>query len=94
MRCSFCALAWAPARAACIHCGDSAHVKTIEIESQPDRRLELCDGCRAYLKMLDVDRLSPFPFVSISDLDTMDLDVAAMQEGYGRPSLKEFGLRG
>jgi hypothetical protein len=37
-----------------------------------------------------VPELSPFPLLSISDIETTDLDVAAMEHGYARPSLREF----
>jgi len=34
--------------------------------------------------------LSPYPLLSISDIETTDLDVAAMEHGYQRPPLKDF----
>ena len=34
---------------------------------------------------------SPFPLLAIADLETMDLDVLAMQQGYQRPALRNFG---
>jgi hypothetical protein len=45
------------------------------------------------LKTVDVPELSPFPLLSISDIETTDLDVAAMEHGYGRPPLKDFTTR-
>jgi hypothetical protein len=39
---------------------------------------------------VDVEKLSAFPLLSIGDLETMDLDVAAMEHGYARPTMKEF----
>ena len=94
LRCSFCALAWELTAGGCVHCGEAERFAAITEARDGDRRLELCDACQTYLKTLDVASLSPFPLVAVSDLDTMDLDVAAMQRGYGRPSLKEFALRG
>ena len=58
--------------------------------AREDRRLELCGNCGSYLKTIDVDALSPFPLVTIGDLETMELDAAAMEHGFGRPSMKEF----
>ena len=55
-----------------------------------DRRIEVCAGCGGYLKTIDVPELSPFPLLSISDIETTDLDVAAMEHGYARPRLKDF----
>jgi len=37
-----------------------------------------------------VPELSPFPLLSISDIETTDLDVAAMEHGYARPGMKDF----
>lgn len=92
LRCSLCAAAWELPTYACVYCGESGapFVTAAPNEERKDRRLELCSGCGAYLKTVDVEALSPFPLLSICDLETMDLDVAAMEHGYARPSLKEF----
>lgn len=92
LRCSLCAAAWELATYACVYCTESGvpFVTAAPDEERKDRRLELCSGCGAYLKTVDVVTLSPFPLLSIGDLETMDLDVAAMEHGYARPSLKEF----
>ena len=49
-------------------------------EQRTDRRTELCSSCGAYLKTVDAAEISPFPLVAITDMETMDLDVAAMAE--------------
>jgi FdhE protein len=94
LRCSFCASAWEMNTYACIYCGDSgaAFVTAAPDEQQQDRRIEACSACGGYLKTLDLGELSPFPLLSISDIETTDLDIAAMQHGYARPQLKEFGV--
>ena len=93
LRCSFCSLAWEPRRYACVYCGEAGDtfVTAAPDDERPDRRLEACSACGAYLKTLDMPVLSPFPTSAISDLETMELDVAAMERGYRRPPLKEFG---
>jgi FdhE protein len=90
LRCSFCAAGWELSSYACIYCGESGHpfVTAAPDEERKDRRIEVCGTCGAYLKTVDVAALSPFPLLAIADLDTMDLDVAAMGHGYGRPPLK------
>lgn len=94
LRCSFCAVAWT-ARAGCVYCGrDGDTFGTVPpADGRTDRRLEACASCRAYLKTVDVPSLSPFPLLAIADLDTMDLDMVAMERGYGRPSLATFPPR-
>jgi hypothetical protein len=95
LRCSFCSSAWELTGYACIYCGESGDpfVTAAPNEERKDRRVEVCSGCGAYLKTVDVPELSPFPLLSISDIETTDLDVAAMEHGYARPALKDFGAR-
>jgi FdhE protein len=92
LRCAFCAAAWERTSYACVYCGESgeAFVTAAPDEQRHDRRIELCSGCGAYLKAVDAAELSAFPLIAIADMETMDLDVAAMEHHYGRPPLKEF----
>lgn len=95
LRCSFCALAWEVNRYACVYCGEEGErfVTAASDEERNDRRLELCNACGAYLKAIEVPELSPFPLLAISDLETMDLDMTAMERRYVRPALKDFSHR-
>ena len=95
LRCSFCSCAWELKTYACIYCenSDERFVTTAPDEVRKDRRIEVCSGCGGYLKTIDLPELSPFPLLSISDIETTDLDVAAMQHGYARPGMKEFTTR-
>jgi FdhE protein len=93
LRCSFCALAWSLPTVACLYCGEngSAFVTSSPDPGRPDRQLEVCGTCRSYVKTVDVTEPSLFPLLAIADLETMDLDVLAMQQGYQRPALRSFG---
>lgn len=95
LRCSFCATAWELPAYACIYCGEQGapFVTAAPNEERKDRRVELCRTCGGYLKTIDLDELSPFPLLAISDIETTDLDVAAMEHGYARPQLKSFAPR-
>jgi FdhE protein len=95
LRCSFCACAWELKTYACIYCenSDERFVTAAPDAERKDRRIEVCSACGGYLKTLDVPELSPFPLLSISDIETTDLDVAAMEHGYARPGMKEFTSR-
>ena len=92
LRCSFCSCAWELTTYACIYCEESgdAFVTAAPDAERKDRRIEVCSTCGGYLKTIDVPGLSPFPLLSISDIETTDLDVAAMEHGYARPPLKNF----
>lgn len=92
VRCSFCALAWTLDDPGCVYCGDigPTFVTASPDPTRPDRRLETCGKCRSYVKAVDVDELSPFPLIAISDLETMDLDMLTMKQGFQRPAMKVF----
>jgi FdhE protein len=95
LRCSFCAAAWELTTYSCVYCGESGEpfVTAAPDEERKDRRVEVCSSCSGYLKTVDLAALSPFPLLALADLETMDLDVAAMEHGYARPPLKEFAVR-
>ena len=95
LRCSFCALAWELDTYACIYCKEAGDkfVTAAPNEERKDLRVEVCRACGSYLKTIDVAALSPFPLLAITDLETMDLDMAAMERGYNRPALKDFATR-
>ena len=95
LRCSFCAAGWELNSYACIYCLESAEafVTAAPDEERKDRRVELCLACGGYLKTVDVAALSPFPLLAIADLETMDLDMAAMERGYARPRLRNFDTK-
>ena len=92
LRCAFCAATWERTIYACVYCDEQgeAFVTAAPDEERKDRRTELCSSCGAYLKAVDTTEISPFPLVAIADMETMDLDVAAMDHHYGRPALREF----
>jgi hypothetical protein len=95
LRCSFCAHAWELTTFGCVYCGESGErfVTFAGSAGRNDRRLEICGNCASYLKTVDVEELSPFPLLAIADLETMDLDLAAMEKRYRRPPLKDFRRR-
>jgi FdhE protein len=95
LRCSFCSSAWELNHYACTYCDESGEpfVTAAPNEERKDRRVEVCTACGGYLKTVDLPELSPFPLLSISDIETTDLDVAAMEHGFARPALKDFAVR-
>jgi FdhE protein len=95
LRCSFCATAWEMKRYACVYCdeGGEPFATAAPDADRFDRRLELCNACGGYLKTVDVPALSPFPLLAIADMESMDLDLAAMERGFKRPTAKEFATK-
>jgi FdhE protein len=93
LRCSFCAAIWAPSVCRCVYCGEDGPAFTL---AAPDAerlswRLELCAACGGYLKSFEAERPSRYPLLAVDDMETMPLDMAAIQRGYGRPPLPELG---
>jgi len=96
LRCSFCSSGWELNQYGCVYCdeGGEPFVTAAPNEERKDRRIEVCGACGGYLKTVDLPELSPFPLLSISDIETTDLDVAAMEHGYARPALRDFARHG
>jgi FdhE protein len=92
LRCSFCAAGWELTTYGCVYCGDDGE-GFVTAAPDVDRaylRVEMCAACGSYMKTIDLAELSPFPLVTLGDLESMEVDVAAMEHGYGRPPMKEF----
>ncbi len=95
LRCSFCAAAWEVQAQACLFCGESGDkLATLTPDgSRPRRTVDLCGACRGYSKTVETEASLPFPLVALADLESMDLDLAAMQHGCARPAMKQFPRR-
>ncbi|MEQ1909787.1 MAG: formate dehydrogenase accessory protein FdhE [Vicinamibacterales bacterium] len=95
LRCSLCAAAWELPGDRCLYCGESGELFAVLTPdaSRPGRTIETCRGCKGYAKVLDTDTSIPFPLLALADLDSMDLDMAAMHAGFARPALKSFAAR-
>lgn len=92
LRCSYCAFAWMLPANACIYCGnaDETFERLAPDAALPTRTVDLCGRCRLYIKAVAVPQLSAFPLLLIVDMDTMELDLAAMDRKFKRPALKSF----
>ena len=92
LRCSFCGVGWRPREPGCTYCAaESGHLTSLKAEPGAAHRAELCSGCGAYLKWLDLPEPTPFELLAVEDLASTPLDVLAVQRGFGRPSLPELG---
>lgn len=90
LRCGACGLGWGYPRLACAFCGNQDYHKLgyLSIEGEEEKyRLQTCDLCRSYLKVivtfdpLTVDQLP------IEDLATLALDTIAAEHGFKRGSV-------
>ena len=83
LHCGFCGWAWAYRRSGCPFCenADGRGIELLAVEDDPRCKVELCQGCRRYLKL--VDNHECFGLVpSLEDLLTPHLDLLATGRGY------------
>jgi FdhE protein len=83
LHCGFCGWAWPARRLGCPFCENKDHnrLQTLIIENHLPCKLEVCDVCRRYLKLVDnKEFIGLIPEVEV--LATPHLDLAAMERGY------------
>jgi hypothetical protein len=95
LRCSFCAAGWDVTSTGCLYCGETGDRFSVVTTdpAQPRRTIEACGACHGYAKTVGTEGSLPFPLLALADLESMDLDLAAMQRGFARPAIKQFTRR-
>jgi len=95
LRCGRCGAGWLFWGGTCAFCRCSDHkeLRYLAPEAERDsRRAETCECCHSYLKTLaTLGPLQPDE-VLLRDIDSVELDIAALQNGYGRPDEPPFAL--
>ncbi|HEX6435279.1 MAG TPA: formate dehydrogenase accessory protein FdhE, partial [Gemmatimonadales bacterium] len=95
LRCGRCAAEWEVPWLYCIYCGERDHKQLGFLE--PDTpgemlKVETCATCRGYLKSIaSLQGLPPFELL-LQDLETVELDLVALNRGYSRPAQSGFTL--
>jgi FdhE protein len=81
--CGPCRTRWSWKRIGCPHCGNEAQTKLglLEVEDQPEVRLDVCEACKGYVKTYLEKGDEGF---MLSDWSTLHLDVLARKRGYER----------
>lgn len=98
LRCGRCGADWEIVALRCAFCGTADHellgslVPDGEGES---RRVETCGHCRGYLKVVAALRPAAAAQIPLTDLATVELDLAALERDYARPATPavDLGLR-
>ena len=88
LRCG-CGAAWLAQPLLCAYCGNSDHdeLRSLLPESgDHSGSIEACCKCRGYLKVFTRLQGCAPAAVMLEDLASVDLDVAAIEQGYVRPS--------
>ncbi|MCR4308781.1 MAG: formate dehydrogenase accessory protein FdhE [Deltaproteobacteria bacterium] len=94
LRCGQCGADWLIRRLQCIYCGneDTSLLGILYPEGRRENvRVEVCDKCHGYLKV--VARFTPCSpeELAVEDLSTLYLDCLAQGRGYRRPLLRRDG---
>lgn len=95
LRCGRCGAAWEMTWLRCVHCGERDHNKLGSLEPEKHaetQKVETCESCGGYLKVLTTLETSSHLDLLLQDLDTMDLDLVALDRGYARPPGPGFAL--
>jgi FdhE protein len=88
-RCARCGSDWALPWLQCAFCGNDDHARLYALVPEATgeaRKVEACAVCHAYLKSIMTLTPTPPAEIAVLDLGTVDLDVAALSEGYTRPA--------
>lgn len=82
VECSLCHTMWNLQRAACAFCNDSyGKLDYLYIDDDRSRRVNYCSACKTYVKTVDLRSDQKNRLLPLEDIVTMDLDLAAKEEG-------------
>ena len=95
LRCGRCAAQWEVQWLYCIYCDERNHeqLATLEPEKQAETlKVETCASCNGYLKSIATLQGFPEFELLLQDLETVELDLVALERGYHRPLQSGFRL--
>ena len=81
---------------ACTYCANSDHdaLSTLVVDDKNARwSIDVCRVCSSYLKTLATLRPTPSSEILLTDLASVEFDLAAFERGYFRPQTHGFALR-
>lgn len=95
LRCGRCGGEWEIQWLCCVYCGNREHERlgSMILEEQGERlKVETCVDCRGYLKSVATLQAIPHFELLLQDLETIELDLVALDRGYQRPPELGFAL--
>jgi Protein involved in formate dehydrogenase formation len=87
LRCGLCGADWSFRRLQCMYCGNEDHAALgyLYPENQKEKlRVEVCEKCKGYLKVITTFSPTPPEMLPVEDLATLHLDYIAQERGYAR----------
>ena len=87
LSCSFCGQQWNLDRISCPFCGnlDTESLRIATIDQEPGMRVDICEKCRKYLKVMDLREMESTDCAALDDLGTLPVDLRMHEEGLTRP---------
>lgn len=88
LRCGRCAAEWEMEWLTCAYCGERNHQQLgslVLADGDEMLKVETCASCRGYLKSIATLQPIPASELLLRDLETVELDLIALERGYGRP---------
>jgi FdhE protein len=90
LRCGRCAGDWEAPWMCCAYCGEKDHgqLGALVPENRGEEllRVEICARCGHYLKSIATLQATPSFELLLRDLETVELDLVALDRGYSRPA--------
>ena len=92
--CSFCGHFWRLPRVGCPFCSNEKHEKLRYFYGEGEElcRVQVCDECRGYLKVMDTREGGDAMAIQVDDIASAHLDLLAEQEGYHRKAPTGWGI--
>ncbi len=95
LRCGRCGGSWRTAWLRCPFCGETSHehLAFLILDGKEETpAVATCSQCQGYIKTLTVLHETSSHTVMLDDVATVELDVAALDRGYVRPSRPGYGV--
>ena len=96
LRCGRCGVEWEVQWLCCVYCDERDHERLgslVPDEKGELLKVETCTSCHGYLKSIATLQAIPAFELLLRDLETVELDLIAMDRGYGRPEESPFRLK-
>ena len=87
LRCGRCGSDWQASQLRCVYCRTTDHqrLRSLVPENGGAQTIEVCKDCNGYVKTFTTLQGSAPAAVMLEDLASVDLDLAAVEQGYHRP---------
>ncbi len=93
--CSLCHCEWLFKRLACAFCGneDQDSLRYFYVESDETYRVDICDKCKRYIKIVDARKTEQVMNLFVENLATLALDIVANKEGFWGGNISLFRIK-